>query len=173
MALKIILALLPALVFTQSWAWVTGKHYILFALLVLWAALVWFVLDVQDKNKIIFKLLRALEVSFFLLPVAAYTAVSIIGSLMMKASSSEFERAGAAIGTAVGGTIVTVITFVLGLIFGLITHIIAGNFQKKIDKNIKEEPGKNYFTQHKALTIFVGMVILAIIVNLTSKTFIK
>ncbi|MCX6782036.1 MAG: hypothetical protein NTW66_02890 [Candidatus Magasanikbacteria bacterium] len=172
-ALKIILALLPALIFTQSWAWVTGKHYTLFALLVLWAAMVWFVLDYADKNKIIFKLLRALEIAFFLLPISAYAAVSILSSLMMRASSSEFERTGAAIGSAIGGTIVVVIALVIGLILGLITHIIAGSFQKKVDKNIKEEPGKNFFTQNKALTIFIGMIILVIIVDLTSKTFIK
>lgn len=173
LALKIILALLPALIFTQSWAWVTGKHYIFFALIVLWAAMAWLVWDFQDKNKIVFKLLRATEIGFFLLPVSAYAATSIIGALMMRASSSEFERAGAAIGTAIGGTIVIVIALVIGLILGLITHIIAGNFQKKIDKNIKEEPGKNFFTQNKALTIFLAMIILVIIVDLTSKTFIK
>ncbi len=168
--LKIALALLPAAVFTQNWGWMTNNKLLGAAFFVLWAAMVWYVWGLQDKNAVVFKLLRATEIGFFLLPISAIVLTFIIGATSMSSSQNEFEQAGAAIGTAIGGTFAVGLGFVIGLFGGVIMHLFSSRYEKKIDKSVKETTGNNFLAKHKVGTIVLAMAILAVIAASTGRT---
>lgn len=161
--LKVVVALLPAAVLTQNWGWMTGNKLLGAAFLVLWAAMVWYVWDLQDKNAVLYKLLRATEIGFFLLPISAIVLTFIIGSTAINSSQNEFEQAGAAIGTAIGGAFAVGLGFVIGLSGGVIMHLISSRYEKKADKSALKETKGNFFSAHKAVTIILAMVVLAVV----------
>lgn len=169
LVLKVLLGLLPALVFTQDWAWMTGNKIIGIAFLVLWLLMIWYVSKLQDKNKIIHDLLRATEIGFFLLPISALVLTFVIGSKVIDSSQSGAEQAGAAIGTAIGGAFAVGIGFVVGLFGGIILHLIANRYGKKIaeDADVTEGQKLNWFDKHKGWTAVLAIVLLAIIASAT------
>lgn len=169
LALKIIVALLPAALFTQNWAWMTGNKIIGIAFLILWASMVWYVIDLEDKNRILEKLIRALEIGFFLLPISALILTFIVGSQVADLTDNEFAQAGAAVGTAIGGIFAVGASFVIGFFGGIISHLIANKYEKKAGhQSHKELEGANFFQKHKALTIVMLMITLVIIASVVS-----
>jgi hypothetical protein len=168
--LKIFLSLIPALVFTQNWAWMTGNKIVGIAFLVFWVLFIWFVSKVSNKNKIIHDSLRISEIGFFLLPISALALTFILGSNAINTSTSGAEQAGAAIGTAIGGTFVVGIAFVIGLFGGIILHLISGRYGKKAEAVIEEvQPVKqNWFDKHRILTSILIVILLGIVAGATS-----
>ncbi|MFA6466759.1 MAG: hypothetical protein WCV71_02800 [Patescibacteria group bacterium] len=136
-ALKILLTLLPALVFTQNWAWMSANKILGIAFIVIWALMIWSVWKIDNKYKILQKIFRATEIGFFLLPISAIILTFVIGAQAVNSTNDEFAQAGAAIGTAIGGTFIVVLAFIFGLSGGIILHLIANKYEKKAEQNSK------------------------------------
>lgn len=163
-ALKILLAILPALIFSQNYAWMTGNKLVGLGFLILWFVMIWNVAEFEEKNKIIERLLRLTEVAFFLLPISAIILTFVLGNEAVTTAGSELEQAGAAIGTMIGGTFVVGIAFVIGLFFGIIMHLITNKYAKKV----KDEKYKNIFSKHGVIFTVLIVIVLAIIFGSTS-----
>lgn len=167
LATKILVALIPAALFTQNWAWMSGNKIIGIAFLVLWALLIWNVWKINNKYKILQNLLRISEIGFFLLPISALVLTFVIGSQAVN-STTGAEQAGAAIGTAIGGTIAVGAGFIVGLFGGIIMHLLANRYTKKIKESTEpiehnENAESNFFEKHKGLTSVAIIIILIII----------
>lgn len=152
-ALKVLLALLPALVFTQNYAWMTGNTYVGSAFIVIWALMAWSVWQLTEKNHILERLFRMTEISFFLLPVSALILTIVLGS--------QSDSAGAAVGIAIGGAFAVVLAFVVGLPGGIIMHIVSGKYDKKAESS-GEKQRETLANKHGIILAIVGVFALAI-----------
>ncbi|MCF7820353.1 MAG: hypothetical protein K9M44_02690 [Candidatus Pacebacteria bacterium] len=159
LAIKIFLALLPAIVFTQDWAWISSNKIIGLAFLFFWILMIWQVISSEDKNFVIHRLLWLSEIAFFLLPVSAIALTLSFGSQVVSETEG-IAQAGAAIGTAIGGVFAVVIGLIFGATGGIICHIFSKKYGKKI-ANKKSE--KDFFTKTRAWSFWLGIIILAVI----------
>lgn len=166
LALKIVLALLPALILTQNWAWMSANKILGIAFLVLWALCIWLVLRIEDKAKIISQLLRTAEIGLFLLPISALILTFVMGSQVVN-STEGAAQAGAAIGVGIAGMMAVILGFIIGVAGGVIMHVLAKRFEKKItDKT--ETKATNFFEKHKAVTVILTVLLLIIIASVKS-----
>lgn len=164
--LKIVLALVPAAILTQNWAWMSANSIIGIAFIVLWLLCIWIVLRIEDKNKVISQLLRMAEIGFFLLPISALVLTLVIGSQAVN-STTGAAQAGAAIGTAIGGMMAVVLGFIIGVAGGVIMHLFSNRYEKKITEKV-EPKAMNFFDKHKAVTII--LVLAALIITASVKS---
>ena len=159
LAIKILLALLPAIVFTQNWAWMSSNKIIGLAFIFFWILMIWQVISSEDKNYVNHRLLWLSEIAFFLLPVSAIVLTFSFGSQAISETEG-IAQAGAAIGTAIGG----VFAVIIGLVFGITGGVICRSFSKKYGKKVVDkEDKKDFFTKTKAWSFWIGIFILALI----------
>jgi len=165
--LKILLALLPALIFWQNYAWMTLNSYLGIAFLIIWALMIWSVYQFTEKNHIIERFFRLTEISFFLLPLSAIVFSFVLGSKAVSSTTNGFEQAGAALGTAIGGTFVVVLSFIIGLAGGVIMHLITNKYEKKAEASgIKQ--AETLSNKHGIILSLVTIILLAIIMGSVS-----
>ena len=164
LSLKVLLALLPALIFWQNYAWMTSNSYMGIGFLIIWVLMIWNVYQFTEKNHILERFFRLTEISFFLLPLSALVLTFIIGSKMISSSANQFEQAGGAIGTAIGGTFITIIAFIIGIAGGIIMHLVTKKYEKKAEasgiKQIETSASK-----HGVILSIVALIVLAIIMG--------
>ena len=162
LVLKILLSLLPTVIFWQNYSWMTLNAYIGIAFIVIWALMVWCVWQLTEKNHILERIFRLTEISFFLLPVSAIVFTFVEGARAVGSTSNQYSQAGAAIGTAIGGTVIVVLAFIIGIIGGIIMHIVTGKYDKKAESSgVKEK--ETFSNKHGLILSLVGIIILAII----------
>lgn len=163
-AIKVLLALLPAIVFTQNYAWMTLNTRLGVSFLIIWILMIWSVWQFSEKNHIFERLFRLTEVAFFLLPISAISFSFLIGSRAVSSVASEVGKAGAAIGMAIGGTVAVVLAFIIGIIGGIIMHLIAGKYDKKAElSEIKQT--ESIANRHGIILSLIGVIVLVIVVN--------
>lgn len=166
-ALKILLALLPALIFTQNYALMTLNSYLGIAFLIIWALMIWSVYQFTEKNHIIERFFRLTEISLFLLPLSAIIFSFVFGSRAVSSATNGVEQAGAALGTAIGGTFVVVLFFIIGLVGGVIMHLIANKYEKKAEASeIKQS--ETLSNNHGIILSLVAIILLTIIMGSVS-----
>ncbi len=165
--LKTLLALLPALIFWQNYAWMTLNSYLGIAFLIIWALMIWSVYQFTEKNHIIERFFRLTEISFFLLPLSAIVFSFVLGSKAVSSTTNGAEQAGAALGTAIGGTFVVVLSFIIGLAGGVIMHLITNKYEKKAEASgIKQT--ETLSNKHGIILSLVAIILLAIIMGSVS-----
>ena len=165
--LKIGLALLPAAVFTQNWAWALANKMNGLAFLVIWALVIANIWNIKDKNIVLRDLFRSTEIGFFLLPLSAIILMIMLGSQAVSTTNGA-AQAGAAIGIAIGGTLAVGLGFVIGLFGGLIMHLISGKYAKRVkagpESNIHSTGTvMNNWEKRKTPITFAVIIILIII----------
>jgi hypothetical protein len=164
LVLKILLALFPALLFTQNYSWMTANNKIGIGFIVIWAILIWSAWKFNEKNHIIERYFRLSEIALFLLPISAIILTFVIGSQAINSTSDSFAQAGAAVGTAIGGTFIVIISFIIGIVGGIIMHLITNRYEKKAEKSeISQE--ENFSNKHGLIITVLGVFILAIILG--------
>ncbi|MBU4351355.1 hypothetical protein L6250_00955 [Candidatus Parcubacteria bacterium] len=165
--LKVLLALLPTLIFWQNYAWMTLNSYLGIAFLIIWALMIWSVYQFTEKNHIIERLFRLTEISFFLLPLSAIIFSFVLGSKAISSTTNGFEQAGVALGTAIGGTFIVILSFIIGLAGGVIMHLITNKYEKKAEASgIKQT--ETLSNKHGVILSLVAIIILAIIMGSVS-----
>lgn len=165
--LKIFLALLPAAVFTQNYAWMTSNKMVGVAFLILWALMVWSVWQLTEKYHIMERFFRQTEIAFFLLPISSIILMIVFGTKAVSGTTDQFEQAGAAIGTAIGGTFAVGLAFVIGLLGGIIMHLITGSFDKKAEKSGVKQP-ETFSNKYGTSLPLVGVLVLAFVLSAVS-----
>lgn len=161
LAIKIALALLPTLVFTQDWAWMSLNSSLFFAFLVFWVLTIWQVVYSEDKNYIIHRLIWLTEIAFFILPLSAIVMTFNLGSQAI-GSSSGLAQSGAAIGTAIGGFFAVGLGAVIGLFGGIICHLVSKKFKSKIVKS-DDDNNNNFYLKTRNWAFLAGVIILIIV----------
>lgn len=159
---KVLLALLPALVFTQNYGLMTGNKALGFGFLAIWLVMIWSAWQFTEKNHISERLLRLTELAFFLLPISAVVYTFVLGARVVGHAGSNAEQAGAAIGTAIGGTFVVGLMFVIGLIGGIIMHLITSSYDKKAEASGVNQP-ETFSNKNGVALSIVGVFLLAIV----------
>lgn len=165
--IKILLALLPTILFWQNYAWMSLNAYLGIAFLVIWALMIWNTWQFTDKNYIFERYFRLTEIGFFLLPLSAIIFSFVFGSQTISSTTNEFEQAGAAIGAAIGGSVVVVLAFMIGIIGGIIMHLVSGRYEKKAEESKTKQP-ESLPTKHGVILSLVSIFLLAIIVGVAS-----
>jgi len=156
--LKVLLGLLPALILTQNYAWMTSNRSMGVGFLIIYALVIWSAWFFTEKNHILERHFRLTEVALFLLPISSVILSFSIGASAISSTTDEFAQAGAAIGSAVGGFIVIAVSFVVGITGGVIMHLIANNYGKKTE-GAHEKQIENASTKHGVI-ITLGLVLL-------------
>jgi len=164
LVLKILLALLPALILTQNYAWMTLNSYVGIAFLIIWALMIWSVYQFEEKNHIVERLFRLTEISFFLLPLSAIVFTFVLGSKAVSSTTNGMEQAGAALGTAIGGTFIVVLSFILGLAGGIIMHLVTNKYEKKAEASGAKQ-AETLSNKHGVILSLVVIILLAIIMG--------
>lgn len=162
--LKVLMALLPAAIFTQNYAWMTANKSVGIAFLLLWALMIWSVWQLTEKNHILERFFRQTEIAFFLLPISSIIFMFVFGAKAVSSTTDQFQQAGAAIGTAIGGTFIVGLAFVFGLLGGIIMHLITGSFDKKAEKSGVKQP-ETFANKYGTALSLVGVLVLAIILG--------
>lgn len=167
--LKIALAFLPALVFTQNYAWMTLNSYNMIALLIIWSLMIWSVYQFTEKNHILERTFRLMEVAFFLFPLSAIIGSFMFGAKAVTGADNGAAQAGAAIGSAIGGVFMVGLAFVLGITGGIIMRVIAGKYEKKADAtdNKQSEHASN---KHGIIVPISAIFLLAIVLGSVSSS---
>lgn len=171
LVLKVIVTLLPAIIFAQNYGWMTLYKGFGYVFVALWIFNILLVLN-AGKNRTLSEVFRVSEIGAFLLPISALVMTFVIGGKAVgELGGQEAAQAGAAIGTAIGGMFAVGIAFVFGLFGGIILHLLANRFEKKADAEVNEGtavmPG-NFFEKHKIVTTIVFVIILIVVSNLVS-----
>lgn len=123
--LKIFFAILPALIFMENYfliARTRNVSYVKIASLAIWILMIWSVYQLTEKNHILKRFFRLIEISFFLLPLSGL----ILGSNTFSSTKNWFEQMVATLKTAEGGGALIVFLFL-----GAIAHLIANRYSKK------------------------------------------
>lgn len=171
LVLKAFVTLLPAIIFSQNYGWMTLYKGFGYAFVALWVFNILLVLN-ASKNRTLNEVFRISEIGAFLLPISALVMTFVIGGKAVGGlNGQEAAQAGAAIGTAIGGVFVVGIAFVFGLFGGIIFHLLANRFEKKADAEVNAETAviqNNFFEKHKIVTTIAFVIILIIISNLVS-----
>jgi hypothetical protein len=165
--LKILLALLPALIFWQNYAWMTLNSYLGIAFLIIWVLMIWSVWQFTEKNHIVERLFRLTEISFFLLPLSAVVFSFVLGSKTVSSTTNEFELAGAALGTAIGGTFVVILSFIIGIAGGVIMHLITNKYEKELETS-ETKQAETLSNRHGVILSLSAIILLAIIMGSVS-----
>ncbi len=165
-ALKILAALLPAIIFTQNWAWVSGNKINGWAFLVLWALIILNVWDAQNKARVLHRIFRTTEFAFLLLPASLIIGLLVVGSREIGSKTGFAEQAGTALGVGIGSFVFMSIALVIGITCGIIFHIIANGYKKKADIIIAEdtEINQGFLTKQKTfltIVVLLGLVTAA------------
>jgi hypothetical protein len=161
-AMKMSLALLPAAIFTQNYAWMTLNSHIGIAFLISWALMMWSAWQLSEKFHILERLFGLTEISFFLLPVSAIIFTFVFGTQAVSSSPTGAGQVGAAIGMAIGGTVVVVVAFIIGIVGGIIMHLITEKYTKRAEAS-EVKPPETLSNQHGIILSLVGMVTLTVI----------
>lgn len=169
--LKILLSLLPALVFLQSYGWMTLYKNLGIAFILILALVIGSVWQLSQKNRIITRLVRLLEMGLFFLPIATIIMTFVLGSSLAAVAGNNASKAGAAIGVGLGGFFVTIIAFVIGIAGGIITHLIGNSYSKKADSEFKEQ--ESFLNQHGTALVLLGLFLLTIVLPQFGKGGIK
>lgn len=164
MFLKISLSLLPALLFTQNYAWMTQNRLVGWGFILIWLLMVATVWSLQNSTQVLNRSFRLTEISLFLMPISTMIMSLGLGSSAISSTTDAAEQAGTAIGTAIGGTLVTILAFIFGITGGIIFHIIANNYSKKLSTSGTEKP-RDFLGKHGLVTGFIGVILLAIILG--------
>lgn len=164
--LKVLLALLPAVIFTQNYAWMTQNAYLGFAFLLLWILMIWSLSQLVEKNYILERTFRLTEIAFFLLPISAIVLTVMFGAQSISQGNGA-EAAGAAIGTAIGGTFLIGISFVVGLIGGLILHLLAGKYEKRAQESGVDQP-ESIANKHGLVLSVLAVFVIAFVLGVIS-----
>lgn len=173
MTTKILVAILPSLVFLQDWAWMSGNKVLGISFLVFWILLIFNTWHVSNKHKVIATYFKATEIACFLLPIAALVLTFIVGAQAVSSTTNGAEQAGAAIGTAIGGVFAVGIGFVVGLFGGIIMHLLAKKFNKKAAEHTSTESQSpdtakaSWVSMHRTL-VTVGVLIVLVIIAASS-----
>ncbi|MFA5954237.1 MAG: hypothetical protein WC817_01725 [Patescibacteria group bacterium] len=169
---KILATLLPAAVFTQNWAWMSGNRAMGLGFIIFWALLILHVWSDTNKNKVLKDLFRATEIGFFLLPISALAIMFHVGAAAVR-NTSGAAQAGAAIGTAIGGTLAVGLGFVVGLSGGIIMHLLASRYTHRMEGEPLAQPHlskwEENITRHKT-AITVAVLVVLVIVAAASST---
>jgi hypothetical protein len=160
LALKILLALFPAIILLQNYSWMTANNKVGISFLLIWGLLLWSVWRFEDKDLIFERYFRLSEIAFFLLPVSAIILTFVLGSQAINSSTNDFEQAGMAIGTAIGGTFIVIISFIIGIVGGIVMHLITKKYDKKVENH-----NKDFASKHGIIMVIVGLFLLAIILG--------
>ncbi len=159
--LKIVLAIFPALIFTQAYGWMTLYRTFGFAFLAIWALVIASVWMLDHKNHIITRILRLLEIGLFFLPIATIVMTFVLGSTLTGSTSNSLAQGAAAIGTGIGGFFVTAIAFVVGITGGIIVHLVGNNYSKKTDSEHETNPSP--LNQHGVVITLTGLILITLI----------
>ncbi|MFZ3074378.1 MAG: DUF4352 domain-containing protein [Minisyncoccales bacterium] len=154
--LKILLSLLPTVLFFQNYAWMSSNANNGFPFFIIWALMIWSVWQLTEKNHILERLFRLTEISFFLLPVSV-----IILTVTATSGSKQF---GAAIGSALAGTAAIFLFFIIGTIGGIIMHLITSKYEKKAEASNIDQP-ETLMNKHGVILPIVGVALLAVIMG--------
>lgn len=160
--LKLLVALLPTLIFLQNYSWMTANRMTGLAFVILFLAIVWTAWSFEDKNAVLERYFRLTEVGFFFLPLSALIMTFVLGAQAIGTSADGAAQAGAAIGTAIGGTLVIVLSFVIGIPAGIIMHLVSGNYAKKMDAGHGKQP-ETVGAKH-GVVLSIGILFLLAIV---------
>ena len=163
--LKLLVALLPTLVFLQDYAWMTTNKMVGFAFVILFVVILWSAWSFEDKNAIFERYFRLMEVGFFLMPLSALVMTFIFGSQAIISSTDGISQAGVAIGTAIGGTVVVAIAFVVGLTMGFVMHLVSGSYAKKMEHSKQPE---TFATKHGVILPILALIVLSFIIGIVS-----
>lgn len=164
-ALKVLIALLPAVVFTQNWAWITHNRMIGIAFLLLWAGMIFYLYDLKEKNAVYFKAFRATEIALFLLPISAFILMAVLGSQSLTAAGDDAAaQAGTAIGLAIAGPIVLVVSFIIGISGGIVMHLLSRRYERKLSGH--EEGGRQDMLHQHRVAAIVGIMVLLLMVSI-------
>lgn len=163
LALKIILALLPTLILTQNWAWMSMNRVLGFAFLIFWVLMIWQVIASKDKNYIVHRLLWWSEIAFFLLPISAIFLTFGFGSKIINATEGA-AQVGAAVGTVIGGVLAIGLGFVIGLFGGFICRSVSKKYAGKITE---VENKKEFFTKTKGWAFIAGIIVILIATSIS------
>lgn len=158
---KILLALLPALVFWQTYSWMTLNSYPGLALPILWALMVWNVWSFSEKNDILERHFRLTEIAFFLLPLSAIIFSFVFGAEAVSSTNDGLEQAGAAIGSAIGGTFIVLIALIIGVVCGIIMHLVTSRYSRSAEKAKQKQP-ESLSARHGIILSLVMIAVLAI-----------
>lgn len=158
--LKILLALLPAVVFNINYGMMSGGGAG-WAFFIIWALVVWSVWEFTEKNHIMERFFRLTEIGFFLLPLSAIILSFVLGAKAVGSTTDNAAQAGAAIGTAIGGTFITVLCFIFGVILGVIFHLITSKYEKKAEA--AEKQAETFSNKHGVVMTLLGVFAITII----------
>jgi len=164
--LKILLALLPTLIFVQNYAWMTANKAVGIVFIILWAFIIFTAWSFTERNHIFERYFRLTEVGLFLMPLSGLIMTFVLGSQAMGSTTDELSQAGAAIGTAIGGTFIVGIAFVVGIPVGIIMHLVANNYSKKADASGIKQP-ETFMNKHGIISSVGVLLLLAIILGTT------
>lgn len=159
--LKILLALLPAVVFNINYGMMSGGGAG-WAFFLIWALVVWSVWEFTEKNHIMERFFRLTEIGFFLLPLSAIILSFVLGAKAVGSTTDNAAQAGAAIGTAIGGTFITVLCFIFGVILGVIFHLITSKYEKKAEASA-EKQAETFSNKHGVVMALLGVFAITII----------
>jgi len=160
--LKISLALLPTLVFTQAYAWMTLNRSIGLAFLLIWALVIVSLWQLDKKNHIIVRAIRLLEIGFFFLPISTIILTFALGSSLASSMSSNAGKGAAALGAGIGGFFITILAFIIGIAGGIITHLIGNSYSKKAES--EHETKTTFLAQHGIPVTLAGLFLITLIV---------
>lgn len=164
LCLKILLALLPTVVFWQNYALITLNSRLGMAFLIIWGLMIWNVYQFTEKSYIVERFLRLTEISFFLLPLSAIIFVLIFGSKTIDSTANGPEQAGAILGTTIGGTFIVILSLIIGFVGGLIIHLIANKYEKRAEiSGISQD--ETLSNKHGLILSLVVIFLLAIVMG--------
>lgn len=164
--LKILLALLPAILLYFNYALMSSNSMLGLAFLIIWAVMIWSVWQLEEKNSILERFFRLTEIGFFLLPLSSLILTFVFGAQVTSQAGDSFEQAGAAIGTAIGGTFIIIISFIVGITGGIVMHLITNKYEKKAEAKGEEE--ETFANKHGVIISVLAVVVLAIILGSVS-----
>lgn len=162
--LKVLLALLPTIIFVINYIWMTASESAGMAFLLIWILIIWSASQFTEKNHILERLFRLTEIAFFLLPISSIIFVFVFGAQSIASTSNEFEQAGAAIGTAIGGTFVIGLAFVFGLLGGIIFHLVTSQYEKKAEAS-KVKQAEVFANKYGTVLTLTGVILIAIVLG--------
>jgi Zn-dependent protease with chaperone function len=159
---KMLLPLLPALIFTQDWAWMTSNTLNGVAFVVFWALFIWHTWPIGDKNRAMRFIFRSTEIAFFMMPIAVLILMFVLGSSAM-GSTAGAAHVGVAVGIALGGAFFLIIAFIIGLSCGFIMHVLASGAAKRSKGTSADDvKAMNWLEKNKKAATIVILIVLII-----------
>lgn len=130
---KVFGSLLPALIFTQLYAWAFMNVGAIYAFFIIWVILVFKFYKINNRDELCSKVFSYASIGAYLMPLFIIISNANIGSeLMAETASDEFAQVGAAIGVGLASTMALIISLVVGITFGFIFGKISNSYKEKI-----------------------------------------